>query len=111
MAPVDLNDFALFVSKGQTDFTEFIDPVTNPFKIGNVEKGKVYFETICVKCHGQDGRLIEDMAPLGKLGHKNPWEVLHKIINGQPGKKMPSLRAFDQDVVADIMSYIQTLEK
>ena len=51
------------------------------------------------------------MAPLGKLAHKNPWEVLHKIINGQPGKKMPSLRAFDQDVVADIMSYIQTLEK
>ena len=111
MSPDDLNDLALFVSKGQIDFTKFIDPVTNLVKIGNAEKGKEYFETVCAKCHGKDRKLIEDMAPLGKLGHKNPWEVLHKIINGQPGKKMPSLRAFDLDVVADIMSYIQTLEK
>jgi thiosulfate dehydrogenase len=51
------------------------------------------------------------MAPLGKLGHKNPWEVLHKIINGQSGKKMPSLRAFNLEVGVVIMSYIQTLEK
>ena len=111
MSTDDLNDLALFVSKGQVDFTKFIDPETNLVKIGNVEKGKEYFETVCAKCHGKDGKLIEDMAPLGKLAHKNPWEVLHKIINGQPGKKMPSLRAFDQDVVADIMSYIQTLKK
>ena len=96
--------------RGRLDFTKFIDPETNLVKIGNVEKGKEYFETVCAKCHGKNGKLIEDMAPLGKLAHKNPWEVLHKIINGQHEKKMPSLRAFDQDVVADIMSYIQTLE-
>ena len=42
---------------------------------------------------------------------KGLYGVLHKIINGQPGAKMPSLRAFGMGVVADIMSYIQTLEK
>ena len=92
MSTDDLNDLALFVSKGQVDFTKFIDPETNLVKIGNVEKGKEYFETVCAKCHGKNGKLIEDMAPLGKLAHKNPWEVLHKIINGQPGKNAFSSR-------------------
>ena len=47
MSSDDLNDLALFVSKGQVDFIKFIDPDTNLVKIGNVEKGKEYFETVC----------------------------------------------------------------
>ena len=61
MSSDDLNDLALFVSKGQVDFIKFVDPKTNLVKIGNVEKGKEYFETVCAKCHGKDGKLIEDI--------------------------------------------------
>ena len=49
MSPDDLNDLALFVSKGQVDFTKFIDPETNLVKIGNVNKGKEYSMKRCVQ--------------------------------------------------------------
>ena len=35
------------------------------------------------------------MKPFGaQMG--NPWEVMHKILNGQPGEQMPALRALDR---------------
>ena len=41
-----------------------------------LKKGKEYFRNCPCKCQGKDGKLIEDMAPLAALAHKNPWEVL-----------------------------------
>ncbi len=50
------------------------------------------------------------MTPMGaQMG--NPWEVMHKILNGQPGEEMPALRAFDRQVVLDIMAHMATLPK
>jgi thiosulfate dehydrogenase len=66
---------------------------------------------MCAKCHGMDGTEPDDMKKsLGKqMG--NPWEVMHKIMNGQPDEEMPALRALDRGVVMDVMSHITTLPK
>jgi thiosulfate dehydrogenase len=106
----DLDDLALFVVKGQFDFTKFISVETNLVRSGDSNSGAEYYNTVCAKCHGAQGDLIKDMTPIGVIAHKNPWEVLHKIINGQPGEKMPSMRAFGITVVMDIMAYVQTLK-
>jgi thiosulfate dehydrogenase len=50
------------------------------------------------------------MKPFAKqMG--NPWEVMHKILNGQPDEEMPALRALDRQVVADILSHMANLSE
>ena len=39
----------------------------------------------------------------------NPWEVMHKLMNGQPGEQMPALRALDHQVVLDLLAHLKTL--
>jgi len=105
----DLTDLANFVSKGQVDMDPYIDRASKAPK-GDPVKGEAYFNTVCAKCHGFDGKEPDDMKPFGKqMG--NPWEVMHKILNGQPGEKMPALRALDHQITADIMSYMVSLPK
>lgn len=50
------------------------------------------------------------MEPFGKL-MGNPWEMMHKVVNGQPAEKMPALRLLDRQVVVDILSHMATLPK
>ena len=50
------------------------------------------------------------MKPFGNQ-KSNPWEVMHKIFNGQLGEEMPALRAFDHQIIADITCYMTTLPK
>jgi len=109
LSAADLQDLAMFVSKGQVDMDKYIDASTKSPK-GDKAKGEAYYNTICAKCHGKDGLLPKEMKPFGKqMG--NPWEVMHKILNGQPGEKMPALRALDRQIAVDIMSYMTTLPK
>lgn len=109
MDDADFQDLALFVSKGQVDMDTYIDRATKAPK-GDKEKGSAYFNTVCAKCHGKAGKLPKDMKSFGKqMG--NPWEVMHKILNGHPGEEMPALRAFDHKVIADILAYMTTLPK
>ena len=109
MSAADLNDVALFVGKGQVDMDKYIDRGSKKPK-GDAGKGEAYYNTICANCHGKDGKLPKEMKPFAKqMG--NPWEVMHKILNGQPGEKMPALRALDRQVVTDIMDYMTTLPK
>jgi mono/diheme cytochrome c family protein len=49
------------------------------------------------------------MPPLGKVARSNPWEALHKILNGHPGENMPALRALDMSILIDVLAYVQTL--
>ena len=105
----DMLDVALFVSKGQVDMDMYIDRSSKMAK-GDNARGEVYFNTICMNCHGMDGKLPKEMDPLGKL-MGNPWEIMHKVLNGHPGENMPALRALDRQVVADIMSHMATLPK
>lgn len=105
----DMNDLAQFVSKGQFDMTPFVDAATKTPK-GDVAKGAEYFNTICVGCHGADGKKMKDSPPLGSVAD-NPWEMLHKVSNGQSGEVMPALRVLDRQIAADLVAYLQTLPK
>ena len=110
MEDQDFMDLANFVGKGQLDMNMYIDPASKAPK-GDKAKGAAYFNTICAGCHREDGTRPKDMdKPLGaQMG--NPWEVMHKILNGQPGEPMPGLRALPgaEQIIADIMAHVQTL--
>lgn len=115
LGEADLRDLAMFVSKGQLDMARYIDPKTKKAK-GSQARGEPIFQTICANCHGRDGTLDEDgkplaadSEPLGLVANDNPWEALHKIRNGQPAEHMPAMRAFDAQVAADILAFLQTL--
>jgi len=111
MGDKDFQDLALFVSKGQIDMDKYIDRATKSPKGGDAARGADYFNTMCAQCHGVDGTLPKDMKKtLGKqMG--NPWEVMHKIQNGQPAEQMPALRALDPQITVDIMTHLATLPK
>jgi len=104
----DFVDLANFVTGGQVDMAKYIDPATKTVR-GDRNKGEIYFNTTCAKCHGKDGLLPKDGEPLGAVVTSNPWEAMHKILNGQPGEQMPALRAFDRQIVVDIMAHMATL--
>jgi thiosulfate dehydrogenase len=107
MSEEDFQDLALFVSKGQIDMDKYIDRPSKMPK-GNKARGEAYYNTICAKCHGKDGLSPKGMKPFGaQMG--NPWEVMHKILNGQPDSEMPALRALPYEVTTDIMTYMTKL--
>ena len=57
-----------------------------------------------------DGTEPDDMkSSLGKYVAANPWEVMHKTLNGQPDEQMPAMRALDPGVTVDIMTHMSTL--
>lgn len=105
----DAGDLALFVSKGQIDMGKFIDAAASKPK-GNAAKGEVYYNSLCGVCHGADGKKVSTGMPLGQAA-EFPTAVLHKALNGQPAEAMPMLRAFDHNVSADVVAYIQQLPK
>ncbi|MGI9383079.1 MAG: c-type cytochrome [Methyloligellaceae bacterium] len=107
----DFQDLALFVSKGQVDMNKHIDRANKASKGGDAARGAGYYNTLCAQCHGKDGTQPKDMKKtLGKqMG--NPWEVMHKILNGQPAEQMPALRALDARIAGDIVAHLSTLPK
>lgn len=109
MSAKDMSDLALFVSKGQVDMSKHIDAKAKKAK-GNPAKGEVYFNTLCAGCHGTDGKKVKDAPALGSLAD-NPYEMLHKVLNGQPAEAMPALRALDMQIALDIVSYLPQLPK
>jgi len=107
----DYKDLALFVSKGQVDMSKYIDSAAKAPKGGDAAKGASYFNTMCAQCHGKDGSLPKDMKKTLSKQMGNPWEVMHKILNGQPAEQMPALRALDPQITVDIMAHLSTLPK
>lgn len=110
MSGQDFTDLANFVTKGQLDMEAFIDRKSKKVK-GNASQGERYYNTVCAGCHEKSGLLPKDMPALGKLANKNPWEIIQKILNGQPDEKMPAMRAFDLQVSIDILAHLQTLPR
>jgi mono/diheme cytochrome c family protein len=104
----DLQDLAFFVSQGQIDMDVAIDRPSGRAR-GDAERASAYYRTICATCHGSDGRRIITTVPLGRVARTNPWESLHKIANGHPNEKMPALRELDQQLLIDILAYLQGL--
>ena len=102
----DVSDLALFVSKGQGNLAKY---VTKDNKAsGDGAKGEAYFNTLCAGCHGVDGKKVKDGPPLGSVAD-NGAEMLHKVMNGQPGEGMPALRALEPQIAADISVYLTKL--
>jgi mono/diheme cytochrome c family protein len=108
MADQDLRDLANFVSRGQVYMDRFIDRASKLAK-GDKTRHEAYYTTICANCHGRDGMEIRTMPPLGRVAKENPWEALHKMLNGHPAENMPALRALDMSVLVDVLAYVQTL--
>jgi len=102
----DASDLALFVSRGQGNLARYLD-AANKAK-GDRARGATYFNTLCAGCHGEDGKKIKDGPPLGSVAD-NGAEMMHKLLNGQPGEAMPALRALDHQVAADIAVHLATL--
>ncbi len=102
----DVQDLAAFTNQGTFNLNSCIDPRTKVAR-GNASSDKQYYQTICATCHDLDGK-GEDSLPFGSLAWDNPWEVLHKILNGQPDKEMPALRAFGIQSSVDVLAYIQS---
>lgn len=105
----------LFVSKGQFDAGRAIDPSSGRV-FGDAERGRKFFQNVCAICHDYDGMAWitgeepdGDLQTLGAIANTNPWRGLHKIMNGQTYADMPAMRAFDRQIVLDILAYAQTL--
>ena len=101
-------DLAHFISAGQVDMDEFVDPQSRIAK-GSPEAYRSYFNSICANCHGKDGAEITSMPYLGMVARNNPWEALHKILNGHPAERMPALRVLDRQVLVSVLAYAQQL--
>ena len=110
MSDTDFMDLALFVRAG-VDMDKYIDGAKKVPMGGDTAKGANYFNTICASCHGKDGTLPKDMKKTLAKQMSNPWEVMHKIMNGQPGEQMPALRTLDPQIIVDIMAHLATLPK
>jgi thiosulfate dehydrogenase len=108
-----LASLASFVDRGQHNAAETIDPASGVAR-GDAANGAAIFQNLCAICHAYDG-LAQitgepgDEPSLGAVARRNPWQVLHKIRNGQPGADMPALRAFDLATALDLLAYLQTL--
>ncbi len=107
----DYTDLANFVGKANVNYDDYIDRGSKNVKGGNAAKGEAYFNTLCAQCHGTKGTEPEDMKKTLAKKMGNPWEVMHKILNGRPGEQMPAFRAIDRQVVLDVMAHIVTLPK
>ncbi len=97
MGGAPLEQLARFVSRGQFDAGARIDATTKKVA-GNVAAGEAIFGRECMACHGARGRAINfsdepgKPAYVGTIAVDNPWEMLHKIRNGQPGAVMDGRR-------------------
>ncbi|MCB1515298.1 MAG: hypothetical protein H6876_10005 [Hyphomicrobiaceae bacterium] len=103
---------AAFINRGLHDMSDVIGADDVP--LGNVERGKSIFQTICAACHGFDGRLInwgtvEEPSYVGTEASRLPDEVLHKLRNSHPGAAMVNLRALPLSDAVDVLTYAATL--
>ena len=104
----DLQDLANFVSKGQVDMDAIIDPKSGKVR-GDVKRGETFYQTMCVACHGREGRFTAKRA-LGNRARTDPWSALHSMLNGHPDDNMPALREIDRKIITDILTYVQSLQ-
>lgn len=108
MALQDFLDLAHFISQGQVEMEKYIDPATRLSK-GDAKRHADYYKVICANCHGQDGLRIRSRPPFGEVVRDDPWKAFHIVLNGHPSETMPALRVLHEDVLVDILAYVQTL--
>ncbi len=109
-----LQAVATFVVYGQVDMDRSIDRDSGKAKGDTAAGGRLY-RTICIRCHGADGKLLnfsgdaKNPEYVGTVAARNPWEALHKIRFGHPGAQMPSLLALSIEQQVGVLAYTQRL--
>lgn len=105
----DLYDLASFVSQGQIEMNEYIDARTKEAR-GTADNSTQYYLTLCATCHGDEGKAIRTMPPMGRVAVERPWQALHKTLHGHPGDQMPAWQAsMPPDIIKDVLAKLQTL--
>lgn len=75
---------------------------------GNASNGEQFYTEYCKNCHAADGRGGPRGVDLIKhRSHHDDAELIDQIIEG--GGNMPSFGYLDDQVIADIISYIHSL--
>ena len=111
MTPGDLWDVVKMVFEGTVDTDDYIDG-TGSF-LGDAFNGQFTFESICAKCHGNDGTgfSFHDKEFVGTIANEDPWEFLHNVRYGHPGTPMPSfeLLGWPANLASDVGAHAATL--
>ncbi len=103
-----------FMQDGTFDMAPYIndDKTVN----GDAALGEGLYAQGCTRCHGDDGKNIifgDESEPeyVGTISNDNPWEILHKITNGQPGTHMTQGREMGWSIedLVNLLAYAQTL--
>jgi thiosulfate dehydrogenase len=111
-----LADVVTFLQEGLIETAGLVNAEDKTAIGGDVADGMGRFQTTCVACHGEDGRLLnfgseDEPEYVGTIAVDNPWEFIHKVRAGQPATQMPS--AIDQSLtlqeIVNLLAYAQTL--
>ncbi len=94
MSDQDIWDAVRFVFDGVVDTDMYYLPSVQIW-LGNAGNGQSDFDNRCMSCHGTDGTDLNfgtalDPEYVGTVASDNPWEFLHKIRFGHPGRPMPA---------------------
>ena len=85
---------------------------------GNMDDGKMVYETNCANCHGREGKgdgpvgqaLVPPPSDLTATKDKSDEELLKAINNGLPGTAMPSWKGdLSMQEIQDVLAYIRSL--
>ncbi len=120
LSDAQLGELATFLKSGVFNMVPYVDYATRkPKGTVNVSNGQTRYGRTCANCHGDDGKKLNfgtDAAPeyVGTVAVNNPWEFMHKAMNGQPGpdaEDMPPVitRGWITQDVLDVLAYSQTL--
>jgi thiosulfate dehydrogenase len=110
-------DLVKFLREGQAPIEAAIDREGNGK--GDIEAGKVLYDSHCASCHGMDGNEIDfksdkdGIQGVGWLAIDNPQESIHKIRWGHPGSNMPSMitdKSLNEQDAINILTYSQSLD-
>ncbi|GAB6053534.1 hypothetical protein JCM17960_23540 [Magnetospira thiophila] len=104
----DLVDLSAFLADGRVDMSAHIEQDTGISR-GNPAREQNLYDTVCLNCHGGDGKRLAEIEPLGVTSRKNPQKALHTILNGHPGVRMPPMRIISLDRLGNLLAYLQTL--
>lgn len=110
LGPIALRRLALFVSAGQMDIADAIDPATQQVS-GDWRYGAWLYGTACaVSCHGFAGDETPlEQGNLTRASRSDPYRAFHKIRFGEPDTGMIALTRHTRKDILDLLAFIQTI--